>query len=235
MQQQIFRQSDEHFEVYTTVFSPQMCRSGTRTGIRDRTGSRSRDVEAEKVVVVMQHRSSWQKELDLNQGDLVQVLFKEDQAWCFGQRSDGNEGYFPAACVEPLQVTCACVCVCVCVCLCVCVRPLVVEQHPLLAGPHFAPPVPVFVMEGGDSSRAPPMFLRRGSVPVAMTTEAAPSGGTSLRQHLGLDGKLAVAPPPLGSPSLLHRVLAKSRRKSCPHLPHSPPDSGSINTAFQLD
>ncbi|KAM8849206.1 jouberin isoform 2-T2 [Spinachia spinachia] len=191
MQQQIFRQSDEHFEVYTTVFSPQMCRSGTRTGIRDRTGSRSRDVEAEKVVVVMQHRSSWQKELDLNQGDLVQVLFKEDQAWCFGQRSDGNEGYFPAACVEPLQ--------------------------------------------GGDSSRAPPMFLRRGSVPVAMTTEAAPSGGTSLRQHLGLDGKLAVAPPPLGSPSLLHRVLAKSRRKSCPHLPHSPPDSGSINTAFQLD
>lgn len=53
----------------------------------------------------MQHRSSWQKELNLNQGDLIQVLFKEDEAWWFGQRSDGKEGYFPAACVEPLQVT----------------------------------------------------------------------------------------------------------------------------------
>nr|XP_040027516.1 jouberin-like [Gasterosteus aculeatus aculeatus] len=147
----------------------------------------------------MQHRSSWQKELNLNQGDLIQVLFKEDEAWWFGQRSDGKEGYFPAACVEPLQ--------------------------------------------GGDSSRAPPMLLRRGSVPVATMTEAAPSGGartgfprllrkTSLRRQLGLDGNLApLAPPPQGSPSLLHRVLAKSRRKSCPHLPHT----GSINTTFQMD
>ncbi|KAL6103681.1 uncharacterized protein ACO6RY_13579 [Pungitius sinensis] len=200
MQQQIFRQSDEHFEVYTTIFSPQVCRSGTRTGIRDRTstgiGSRSwsRDVEAEKMEVATQHRSSWQKELDLNQGDLIQVLFKEDEAWWFGRRSDGKEGYFPAACVEPLQ--------------------------------------------GGESSGAPPMVLKRGSVPVASMTEAPPSGGTSIqrllrRTSLRLDGNLAMAPQ--GSPSLLHRVLARSRRKSCPHLPHSAPDTGSVNTTFQLD
>ncbi|XP_054483170.1 uncharacterized protein si:dkey-97a13.12 [Anoplopoma fimbria] len=98
---QIYRQTDEHFEVYTTVFSPKVSRTRTRTG----SGTGTRHVEAEKVVAVMQHRSSWQKELDLNQGDLIQVLFKEDESWWFGRLSDGTEGYFLAACVEPLQVT----------------------------------------------------------------------------------------------------------------------------------
>lgn len=50
----------------------------------------------------MQYRSRWPKELDLNQGDLIQVLFKEDETWWFGRLTNGNEGYFPAACVEPL-------------------------------------------------------------------------------------------------------------------------------------
>lgn len=57
------------------------------------------------VAAVIPYRSRWPKELDLNQGDLVQVLFKEDEAWWFGRLTNGNEGYFPAACVEPLQVT----------------------------------------------------------------------------------------------------------------------------------
>uniref|UniRef100_A0A8C4EPT3 SH3 domain-containing protein n=1 Tax=Dicentrarchus labrax TaxID=13489 RepID=A0A8C4EPT3_DICLA len=52
-----------------------------------------------------QYRSRWPKELDLNQGDLIQVLFKEDETWWFGRLTNGSEGYFPAACVEPLQVT----------------------------------------------------------------------------------------------------------------------------------
>ncbi|XP_044224514.1 uncharacterized protein si:dkey-97a13.12 [Thunnus albacares] len=193
--QQIYRQSDEHFEVYTTVLSPQVCRSRTRT----------RPAEAEKVMVaaVIPYRSRWPKELDLNQGDLIQVLFKEDEAWWFGRLMNGNKGYFPAACVEPVQ--------------------------------------------GGDSSRATPTLMRRGSVPVAVTTAASPCGCTSgrstpkllrknsIRRPLGLDGPSVAAAPPHGSPSLLHRVLTKSRRKSCPHLPHPPPDNGSVNTAFQPD
>ncbi|XP_051250374.1 uncharacterized protein si:dkey-97a13.12 [Dicentrarchus labrax] len=194
--QQIYRQSDQQLEVYTTVFSPQVCRSRTRT----------RHVEAEKVVVaVTQYRSRWPKELDLNQGDLIQVLFKEDETWWFGRLTNGSEGYFPAACVEPLQ--------------------------------------------GGVSSKA--TLLRRGSVPVVVTTAGAPCGCTSgrstpkllrknsLMRPLGLDGSSAPpgpsAAPPHGSPSLLHRVLTKSRRKSCPHLPHPPLENGSVNTAFQPD
>lgn len=57
------------------------------------------------VVAVAQYRSRWHKELDLNQGDLIQVLFKEDKTWWFGRLTGGDEGYFPAACVQPLQVT----------------------------------------------------------------------------------------------------------------------------------
>ncbi|XP_056247571.1 uncharacterized protein si:dkey-97a13.12 [Seriola aureovittata] len=198
--QQIYRHSDEQFEIYTTVFSPQVCRSRTRT--------RTRHVEAEKVVVAtVQYRSRLTKELDLNQGDLIQVLFKEDEAWWFGRLSNGDEGYFPVACVEPLQ--------------------------------------------GGDSLRATPTLVRRGSVPVVVTSTGATCGCTSgrstpkllrknsIRRPPGLDGPSVVAggsaAPPHGSPSLLHRVLAKSRRKSCPHLPQHPLDTGSVNTAFQPD
>ncbi|XP_071348391.1 uncharacterized protein [Trachinotus anak] len=199
--QQIYRHSDEQFEIYTTVFSPQVCRSRTRT----------RRVDAEQVVVAAaQYRSRLAKELDLNQGDLIQVLFKEDEAWWFGRLSNGDEGYFPVAFVEPLQ--------------------------------------------GRDPSRATPLLVRRGSVPAVVTPTGAPCGCTSgrstpkllrknsIRRPLGLDGPSAVAggsggsaAPPHSSPSLLHRVLAKSRRKSCPHLPHPPLDTGSINTAFQPD
>lgn len=51
-----------------------------------------------------QYRSRWPKELDLNKGDLIQVLFKEDETWWFGRLKNGSEGYFPTASVEPLQV-----------------------------------------------------------------------------------------------------------------------------------
>lgn len=53
-------------------------------------------------MAVTQYRSRWPKEVDLNRGDLIRVLFKEDEIWWFGRLSNGNEGYFPAACVEPL-------------------------------------------------------------------------------------------------------------------------------------
>lgn len=63
------------------------------------------DCNWQMVVARIQYRGCWPKELDLNQGDLVQVLFKEDEAWWFGRLKNGDEGYFPAASVEPLQVT----------------------------------------------------------------------------------------------------------------------------------
>lgn len=54
---------------------------------------------------MMPYRSRWSKELDLEQGELVQVLFKEDQSWWFGRLTNGHEGFFPAACVQQMACT----------------------------------------------------------------------------------------------------------------------------------
>ncbi|KAK1875292.1 SH3 domain containing protein Dlish [Dissostichus eleginoides] len=150
------------------------------------------------MVVVSDHRAGLQRDLDLRRGDQVLVLFREENS-CFGRRSDGQEGYFPPACVEPLQV-------------------------------------------GGASCRATPPLLRRGSVPAVRTPPCGCSSGHGTPKQLK---KILLKPEGGGaegggqsSPSLLHRVLARSRRMSCPHLPHlplRPPDHGSINTTFQAD
>ncbi|XP_068196982.1 jouberin-like [Antennarius striatus] len=184
--QQIFRQSDDQLEVYTTVLSPQVCRS------------RARRPDAEKAVAVRQYRSSWPEDLDLNRGDLIQVLFKKDQTWWFGRLASGGEGYFPAACVEPLQ--------------------------------------------DDNSSSATPMSSRRASLPVVVMTACAPCGCTSAPRPPRRGSTCRSAGPdvtsgdhPHGSPSLLHRILAKTRRKSCPHLSNQPLDRGSINPTFKPD
>ncbi|KAK0151666.1 Jouberin [Merluccius polli] len=190
--QQIYMQSDEQFEVFTTVFSPQVCRSRVRT----------QSTDEDKVVATINYRAHCPEELDLSHGDVIQVLLKEDPSWWFGRLHNGNEGYFPSACVTT-------------------------------RGP------------SGESGKATPSLLRRGSVPVVIATPASPCShpgtgnglGTprlprknSIRRALALD-----SPSTMGSPSLLHRVLAKSRRKSCPHLPHVSADPGSINSAYLPD
>ncbi|XP_047223084.1 jouberin isoform X2 [Girardinichthys multiradiatus] len=189
--QQIYTHRDEQLEVFTTVFSPQVCRT------------RVRHAEAEKVVVVTnQYRSRWPKELDLEQGDLIQVLFKDDESWWFGRLANGDEGYFPSSCVELLQ--------------------------------------------DSELSRATPTQLRRGSVPAMVRTRGAPCGCTSGRSTPKLLRKNSVQQPsesrvsgastaPLRSSSFFCRVLAKSRRKSCPLLPRAHLDTSSDNTAFQPD
>lgn len=51
------------------------------------------------------YQSRWSKELDLEQGELVHILYKEDQSWWFGRLTNGHEGFFPAACVQPMAYT----------------------------------------------------------------------------------------------------------------------------------
>ncbi|XP_038134333.1 jouberin isoform X2 [Cyprinodon tularosa] len=186
--QQIYSHRDEQLQVFTTIFSPQVCRT------------RARHVAAEKVVVVTkQNRSRWAKELDLEPGDVIQVLFKEDESWWFGRQADGQEGYFPSACVELLQ--------------------------------------------DSEASKATPTLLRRVSVPAMVQSRGAPCGCTSGRSTPRLLRKNSVqrSQESRGSgsstapPSLLCRVLAKSRRKSCPLLPQRHLDSSSENSAFQPD
>ncbi|KAJ8336932.1 hypothetical protein SKAU_G00381520 [Synaphobranchus kaupii] len=91
--QHIYIQSNEQFEVFTTVFSPQVCRSR----------SRYRHREIEKMVVAVNYRPHWPDELELRHGDVVLVLFKDDESWWFGRRQNGQEGYFPATYVTKLR------------------------------------------------------------------------------------------------------------------------------------
>ncbi|XP_054882254.1 jouberin-like [Poeciliopsis prolifica] len=90
--QQIYSQRDEQLEVFTTIFSPQVCRT------------RARHVEGDKVAVVTnQYRSRRPRELDLEPGDLIQVLVQVDESCWFGRLENGAEGFFPSACVELMQ------------------------------------------------------------------------------------------------------------------------------------
>ncbi|CAL8347634.1 unnamed protein product [Merluccius merluccius] len=168
--QQIYMQSDEQFEVFTTVFSPQVCRSRVRT----------RPTDEDKVVATINYRAHCPEELDLSHGDVIQVLLKEDPSWWFGRLHNGNEGYFPSACVTTRGPV----------------------QHNL------------FLCFSAGNGLGTPKLPRKNSI----------------RRALALD-----SPSTMGSPSLLHRVLAKSRRKSCPHLPHVSADPGSINSAYLPD
>ncbi|KAG7273480.1 hypothetical protein CRUP_015856 [Coryphaenoides rupestris] len=162
----------------------------------------------EGVVATVNYRAHCPEEMDLNHGDTVQVLSREDPLRWFGRLPDGTEGYFPSS---------------------------------------------------GESGKATPSLLRRCSVPVVMATPASSSSSCIL--HPGAGNGLAGTPRPprknsvgralaldgppaaggggagglQGSPSILHRVLARSRRKSCPHLPHASAETGSVNSAYLPD
>ena len=49
--------------------------------------------------MTIHNRAQGPEELDLRKGDVIQVLVKEDKLWWFGRLPNGNEGYFPSACV----------------------------------------------------------------------------------------------------------------------------------------
>ncbi|XP_029935818.1 rho guanine nucleotide exchange factor 26-like [Myripristis murdjan] len=86
--QRVYVQSNEHFEVFTTVLAPQ-------GRIRYRAA-------AEKMVVAHSYKPHWPDELELCQGDVILVLSKHEEERWFGRLQDGQQGYFPASCVMEL-------------------------------------------------------------------------------------------------------------------------------------
>ncbi|XP_046884321.1 jouberin isoform X2 [Hypomesus transpacificus] len=195
--QQIYMQSDEHFDVYTTVFSPQVCRARTR--------QRHGELDLDKVVAAINYRPHEDDELELHHGDVIQVLFREDQSWWFGRLQNGNEGYFPATFVTKYSP----------------------NEKPDEAAPSYLRrgSVPVVSPSSPRGGRGTPKLPRRESL-LRVLGHTESSGGSTAR------GSTARGRTAQASPSLLHRVLSKSRRKSCPHIPAV---SGSINRAFQQE
>ncbi|XP_061569756.1 uncharacterized protein LOC133423556 [Cololabis saira] len=86
--QRIYMQSNEHFEVFTTVLAPQ--------------GRYRYRAEAEKMVAVSGYRPEWPDELELSPGDVILVLSKYQEERWFGRLQGGQRGYFPASCVMEL-------------------------------------------------------------------------------------------------------------------------------------
>ncbi|KAJ8413368.1 hypothetical protein AAFF_G00093640 [Aldrovandia affinis] len=82
--QHIHLQTNEHFEVFTTIISPPVYRG------------RNRQRGAEKVVVAVNYQPCGPDELELCQGDVIRVLFRDDELWSFGRLQNGQQGYFPA-------------------------------------------------------------------------------------------------------------------------------------------
>nr|XP_055059205.1 uncharacterized protein si:dkey-97a13.12 [Misgurnus anguillicaudatus] len=90
--QQIYTQSHEEFEVFTTVLSPQVCR---RRVILKHQG--------EMVVVVTGYSAEYDDEVCVCAGEVVMLLYQEDAEWCYVRLQNGREGYLPTACLTQKQ------------------------------------------------------------------------------------------------------------------------------------
>ncbi|XP_042574691.1 uncharacterized protein si:dkey-97a13.12 [Cyprinus carpio] len=94
--QQIYTQSHEEFEVFTTVLSPQVCRK--RVIFKH---------QGDLVVVTADYSADCDEELSVRAGEVVLLLYQENADWCYVQLQNGKEGYVPTACFitkqEPLR------------------------------------------------------------------------------------------------------------------------------------
>ncbi|XP_051990868.1 uncharacterized protein si:dkey-97a13.12 [Xyrauchen texanus] len=85
--EQIYTQSHEEFEVFTTVMSPQVCR---RRMILKHQG--------EMVVVAAGYSAECDDEVCVCPGEVVLLLYQENPDWCYVRLQNGKEGYLPTAC-----------------------------------------------------------------------------------------------------------------------------------------
>lgn len=54
------------------------------------------------MVVNHSYKPHWPDELELSQGDVIQVLFKHEESRWYGRLQTGQQGYFPATHVTEL-------------------------------------------------------------------------------------------------------------------------------------
>ncbi|XP_078794640.1 uncharacterized protein LOC144988264 [Oryzias latipes] len=195
--QRIYVRSNEHFEVFTTVLAPQ--------------GRYRYRVEAEKMVAVHRYRPHWPDELELFPGDVILVQSKHEERW-FGRLQDGQQGYFPASCVMELSQAH--------------LLPKVIQRSLSLR------------ITARDSERS---RYGNGHILQAFRRGSRGGGGAEgglnggqvesrdpfLVQRPQVPPAQPMAPQIRRSPSLLHRILSKCRKKSeC---------QGATNRAFESD
>ena len=58
------------------------------------------------MVVKHSYKPHWPDELELSQGDVLQVIFKHEESRWYGRLQNGQQGYFPATHVmEVIEVS----------------------------------------------------------------------------------------------------------------------------------
>ncbi|XP_068195494.1 jouberin isoform X2 [Antennarius striatus] len=55
------------------------------------------DSDQQTVVSLYDYRAGRSDELTVRRGDVIRVLYKDNDSWWFGRRADGQQGYFPAS------------------------------------------------------------------------------------------------------------------------------------------
>ncbi|XP_059418740.1 jouberin isoform X1 [Carassius carassius] len=90
--QQIYTQSHEEFEVFTTVLSPQVCQK--RVIFKH---------QGEMMVVAADYSADCDEELSVRAGEVVLLLYQENADWCYVRLQNGKEGYLPTACFTTKQ------------------------------------------------------------------------------------------------------------------------------------
>lgn len=90
--QQIYMQSHEEFEVFTTVLSPQVCRK--RVIFKH---------QGEMMDVAADYSADCDEEVSVRVGEAVLMLYQENADWCYVRLHGGKEGYLPTACFTAKQ------------------------------------------------------------------------------------------------------------------------------------
>eukprot|EP00062_Callorhinchus_milii_P011857 gi/632958370/ref/XP_007894995.1/ PREDICTED: uncharacterized protein C8orf46 homolog [Callorhinchus milii] len=96
---QVFSCSDDRLQVFTTVLSPKSELVAAGSAARSKQSDFT-PVRHKTVVVECDYYPHWSDELILCQGDLIQVLYKDDEVWWFGRLENGQQGYFPSTYVS---------------------------------------------------------------------------------------------------------------------------------------
>ncbi|KAM9235872.1 vexin [Leptosomus discolor] len=204
---QIYSCSDENLEVFTTVISSKSCSPARRRA------KSTHHVLTKSVVAIADHRLHRTEKLQAHQGDLLQVLYSEEEMRGLGHLQSGQQRPCPAKCAaQHAGIT---------------ERDTSKSYNHLLDGKSLFPPSPV----------------TRITVKAAAATDLPTGAGTPTEDHRKRWRKMAeydLALPPgaeaslpltggslCGTPSLLRKMWMKNKKKS-EYL-------GATNSAFEAD
>ncbi|XP_009950901.1 PREDICTED: uncharacterized protein C8orf46 homolog [Leptosomus discolor] len=224
---QIYSCSDENLEVFTTVISSKSCSPARRRA------KSTHHVLTKSVVAIADHRLHRTEKLQAHQGDLLQVLYSEEEMRGLGHLQSGQQRPCPAKCAAQHGGDQAGF------------FKTLVQMMTTVIGNTDEPVKILIVLSSEDSlvGKFPPSPVTRITVKAAAAPDLPTGAGTPTEDHRKRWRKMAeydLALPPgaeaslpltggslCGTPSLLRKMWMKNKKKS-EYL-------GATNSAFEAD